>query len=71
LLIQIQNHGRFEHTLYSRIDQSKGSWAAQSVKRLALDFGSGPHLGVVVSGPALGSMLGVEPTWDSLSQINK
>jgi len=34
---------------------------AQSVNWPTLDLGSGLDLGVVGSGPALGSMLGVEP----------
>jgi len=38
-----------------------------SVGRPPLDFGSGRGLGVVGSGPMLGSPLGVGPAWDSLS----
>jgi len=34
---------------------------AQSVKRLTLGFDSGRDLGVVGSGPASGSVLGIEP----------
>ena len=44
-----------------------GSWVAQSVKHLTLDFGSAHDLRVVRLSPGLGSMLGVEPAWDSLS----
>ena len=39
----------------------------QSVKRPNLDFGSGHDLRVVRSSSALGSTLGVQPAWDSLS----
>ena len=35
---------------------------AQSVKHLTLDFNSGHDLRVLKSSPALGSMLGMEPT---------
>ena len=50
----------------------------QSVKHLALDFGSGPDLRVMGSSPALGSMLSIESAYPSalplpslpLSQIN-
>ena len=38
-------------------------WAAQLVKNLALDFGSGHDLRVVGSSPTLN----MEPAWDSLS----
>ena len=40
---------------------------AQSFKHLILDFGSGHDLRVVRLSPASGSVLGVEPAWDSLS----
>ena len=40
---------------------------AQSVERLTLDFGLGHDPRVVGSSPAFGSVLGVEPAWDSLS----
>ena len=36
---------------------------AQSVKCLTLDFSSGLDLRVMSSSPALGSMLGMEPTF--------
>ena len=40
---------------------------AQSVKYPALDLGSGHDLTVVGSSSASGSVLSVEPAWDSLS----
>ena len=40
---------------------------AQLVEHLTLDFGSGHYLRVVRSSPELGSVLSVEPAWDSLS----
>lgn len=39
----------------------RGTWVAQRVKHLTLDFGSGHDLRVVSSSPALGFMLDVEP----------
>jgi len=38
----------------------RGAWVAQLVERRTLDFGSGRGLGVVGSGPALGSVLSGE-----------
>ena len=46
---------------------NKGAWVAQSIKCLALDFGSGHDIRVVRSNPRLGSALGVEPAGDSPS----
>ena len=46
---------------------SKGSWVAQSVERPTLDFSSGRGPRVVGSGPTSGSLLSVEPAWDSFS----
>ena len=40
---------------------------AQSVGCLTLGFGSGHDLTVVRLSPGLGSELGMEPVWDSLS----
>ena len=40
---------------------------AQSVERLTLDFSSGHDPRVLGSSPMSGSVLSVEPTWDSLS----
>ena len=40
---------------------------AASVGRLTLDFGSGRDVMVVGSGLMSGSVLSVEPAWDSLS----
>ena len=40
---------------------------AQSIKHPTLDFGSGSDLRVVRPSPTLGSVLGVEPVYDSLS----
>ena len=37
-----------------------------SVEHLTLDFGSGHDLGVMGLSPVLGSMLSMEPAWDSL-----
>ena len=45
----------------------RGSGVAQSVGPLTLDFGSGHDLTVTGSSPASGSVLAVEPAWDSLS----
>ena len=44
-----------------------GARVARLVKRLTLDFGSGPDLAVVRSSPTSGSALSVKPAWDSLS----
>jgi len=41
---------------------SRGAWMAQSAKRPTLDLSSGRDLRVVSLSPALGSMLGGEPT---------
>ena len=41
--------------------QTRGTWVAQSVKRLTLDFGLGHDLTVVRSNLVLGSVLGMEP----------
>ena len=43
-----------------------GVWVAV-IQHLTLDFGLGHDLRVVGLSPMLGSMLGVEPAWDSLS----
>ena len=40
---------------------------AQSVKHPTLDFSSGHDLQVMGWGPTMGSMLSVEPVWDSVS----
>ena len=39
----------------------RGTWVAQSVKHLTLDFSSGHDLRVVRPSPALDSVLGMEP----------
>jgi len=39
---------------------------AQSVKHLTLDFSPGHDFRVMRSSPVLGSMLSIEPAWDSL-----
>ena len=44
---------------------------AQSVKCLTVDVSSGCDLMVVRSSPALGSALGMETAWDSLSLCQK
>jgi len=44
-----------------------GAWVTQSVKRPALDFGSGHDLRDVRSSPLSGSTLSAESAWDSLS----
>ena len=44
----------------------QGAWVAQSVECLILDFGSGHDPRIVGSSPDLGSVLSMEPTWDSL-----
>ena len=44
-----------------------GTWGVQQVKRTTLDFSSGHDLMVMGSSPTLGSTLGVEPAWNSLS----
>ena len=43
---------------------------AQLVEHLTLDFGSGHDPRVMGSSPMSGSMLSVEPAWDSLSPIH-
>ena len=40
---------------------------AQLVKGATVDIGSGCDLAVMRSSPVLGSVLSVEPAWDSLS----
>ena len=40
---------------------------AQSVQHLTLDFGSGHDLMILRQSPSLGSTLGMEAAWDSLS----
>ena len=47
--------------LEKMLSQEGGTWVAQSVKRLTLDFGSGRDSRVMGSSPALGSALSVEP----------
>ena len=44
---------------------SKGAWEAQSVKHPTLDFGSTLDLMVVWLSPVSGSVLSVEPAWES------
>ena len=59
-----------EKTLPGRIiikKQTWGAWVAQLVKCLTVDFGSGHDPRVVGWSPVLGSVLGVDPAWDSLS----
>lgn len=46
-----------------------GTGVAQSVESSTLDFGSGLDLKVMRMSPALGSTLGREPAWDSLSSL--
>ena len=48
-------------------DVYRDTWGAQSVERLTLDFGPGHDARVVGSSPVAGSMLSVDPAWDSLS----
>ena len=45
----------------------RDTWAAQSVECLTLDFGSGHGPRVVGLSPMSGSMLSMQPAWDSLS----
>ena len=45
----------------------RGAHVAQLVKCLTLDFSSGQDLRVLRWSPALGSVLGPETAWDSLS----
>ena len=42
-------------------------WVAQSVEHLTLDFGSGHDPRIVVSSSKWGSVLSMDPAWDSLS----
>ena len=44
----------------------RGTWVTQSVEFLTLDFGSGRDPGMVELSPASGSILSIEPAWDSL-----
>ena len=50
-----------------KIKHSLGHLSGSVVKCLTLDLSSGLDLEVVGSSPMLGSMLSVEPAWDSLS----
>ena len=52
-------------TIRSR--SSRGPWVAQLVKGATVDIGSGCDLAVMRSCHVLGSVLSVEPAWDSLS----
>ena len=52
---------------YGKIGISRGAWVAQSVECPTLAFGSGHDLTVVSSSPESGSVLSVEPAWDSFS----
>ena len=45
----------------------RGAWAAQSVEHPTLDFSSGHDPRVVGSSPTSGSVLSMEPAWDSPS----
>ena len=45
----------------------KLEFGAQLVEHLTLDFSSGHDPRVVGLSPMLGSVLNIEPTWDSLS----
>ena len=47
--------------------QFRDTWVAQSVECPTRNFSSGGGLQVVWLSPELGSVLGVEPAWDSLS----
>ena len=63
-------HGRTEAQAlcsHSKSTSPQGSWGAQCVKHPSLDFGSGHDPRVVRLSPMLGSVLGVESAWDSLS----
>ena len=51
----------------SALKHELGAWMAQWIEHLDLDMGSGHDLAVVGWGPELGSVLSVEPVWDSLS----
>ena len=44
-----------------------GTWVAQSVEPMTLEFSSGNDPRVLGLSPTLGPMLSVEPAWDSLS----
>jgi len=45
----------------------RGTWVAQSVECLTLDFSLGHDFRVLGSSPESGSMLSVQSAWDSLS----
>ena len=49
------------------VDRQWGIWVAQSVKHLALDFGSGHDLRVMSLRPMSHFPLSMESAWDSLS----
>ena len=48
-------------------NKKRGALVAYSVKHLTLDLGSGHDLRVVRLSSVMGSALGVESAWDSLS----
>ena len=51
-----------------KISPQRGSWVAQPVKRLPLDFGSGRNLKIREFEPHVGLCAdGAEPAWDSFS----
>ena len=47
--------------------QAGGAWVGQSVEHQTTGFGSGHDPGVMDLSPTSGSVLSVEPAWDSLS----
>ena len=51
----------------SKVMPCRSTWVAQLIECLTLDFGSGHDPRVIRSSPASGSVLSVEPAWDSFS----
>ena len=45
----------------------RGAWVARSIEHQTLDFSSGHDPRVMESSPVSGSLLSMEPAWDSLS----
>ena len=63
------NFGKIKSSSINDLKKShfRGAWVAQSVEHLTLDLGSGHGPRIVESSPVSGSILGMEPAWNSFS----
>ena len=62
-----QHIGTLSNFLIAMIIKTRGAPGWLSQLSVPLDFGLGHDLSIVRSSPALESVLGMEPAWDSLS----